>query len=76
MVSKLEVKVLRVTLPSAVSCNYSPLLQRGWGRVCSSHATGCSEGGCDCSQHSDQDVEDLAPERVVVEGSHSGKKKS
>ena len=35
------------------------------------HATRCTEGGSDCREDGDYYVEDLTPESVVVECSHS-----
>ncbi len=35
------------------------------------HATRRAEGSCNCRKYGDYDVEDLAPEVVVVECSHS-----
>ena len=43
-----------------------PKGQRG-----SLHATRCTEGGSDCREDGDYYVEDLTPESVVVESSHS-----
>ena len=43
-----------------------PKGQRG-----SLHATCRAEGGCNCRKYGDYDVEDLAPNGVVVECSHS-----
>ena len=37
-----------------------------------SHATCHAEGGSNCREYGDYDVEDLAPSAVVVESSHSG----
>ena len=45
-----------------------PKGQRG-----SLHATCHAEGGSNCREYGDYDVEDFSPGAVVVEGSHSGK---
>ena len=37
-----------------------------------SHAACHAEGGSNCREYGDYDVEDLAPSAVVVECSHSG----
>ena len=41
------------------------------GVCCLLHATCRAEGGGNCRKYGDYDVEDLAPNGVVVEGSHS-----
>ena len=44
----------------------------GWGGVCCLlHATCRAEGGGNCRKYGDYDVEDFAPNAVVVECSHS-----
>ena len=40
-----------------------------------SHAARRAKGGQNCREYGDYDVEDFAPSGVVVEGSHSGKKR-
>ena len=56
-----------------VGCNHSLPYRGGLGRgpPFVLHATRCTEGGGDCREDGDYYVEDLTPESVVVESSHS-----
>ena len=42
-----------------------------FGVCCLLHATRRSKRSCNCRKYGDYDVEDLAPNGIVVEGSHS-----